>query len=98
MIKVQGVNIFPGQIEELMKSVPGLSSEYQIVIEHTDGKDIMTLRVEVETGADSQRVASAIIAAFKAKIGIKIECETLEIGGLPRSEKKSKRVFDYREA
>lgn len=97
MIKVKGVNIFPGQIEELIKSVPGLSSEYQIVIAHTDGKDTMTLRVEVEAGADKEKVANGVMAAFKAKIGIKIECEALDIGGLPRSEKKSKRVFDYRE-
>ena len=97
MIKVKGVNIFPGQIEELIKSVPGLSSEYQIVIAHTDGKDTMTLRVEVESGADKEKVANGVMAAFKAKIGIKIECEALDIGGLPRSEKKSKRVFDYRE-
>ncbi|MBQ2707648.1 MAG: phenylacetate--CoA ligase [Clostridia bacterium] len=97
MIKVKGVNIFPGQIEELIKSVPGLSSEYQIVIAHTDGKDTMTLRVEVESGADKAAVANGVMAAFKSKIGIKIECEALDIGGLPRSEKKSKRVFDYRE-
>ncbi|MBE6611871.1 MAG: phenylacetate--CoA ligase [Ruminococcaceae bacterium] len=97
MIKVKGVNIFPGQIEELIKSVPGLSSEYQIVIAHTDGKDTMTMRVEAEAGADKEKVAMGVMAAFKAKIGIKIECEVLDIGGLPRSEKKSKRVFDYRE-
>ncbi len=97
MIKVKGVNIFPGQIEELIQSVPGLSSEYQIVIAHTEGKDIMTMRVEAEEGADKAKVANGVIAAFKTKIGIKIECEALNIGELPRSEKKSKRVFDYRE-
>ena len=57
----------------------------------------MTLRVEVEAGADKSAVAGGVMAAFKSKIGIKIECEALDIGGLPRSEKKSKRVFDYRE-
>ncbi|MBQ8510119.1 MAG: phenylacetate--CoA ligase [Clostridia bacterium] len=97
MIKVKGVNIFPGQIEDIIKSVPGLSSEYQIVIAHTDGKDTMTMRVEVEPGADKDTVAAGVITTFKAKIGIKIDCEALDIGGLPRSEKKSKRVFDYRE-
>ena len=55
------------------------------------------MRVEVEAGADKEKVANGVMAAFKAKIGIKIECEALDIGGLPRSEKKSKRVFDYRE-
>ncbi len=97
MIKVKGVNIFPGQIENVIKAVPGLSSEYQIVIAHTEGKDVMTLRVEVEPGADKRSVSEAVVGTFKAKIGIKISCEALDIGDLPRSEKKSKRVFDYRE-
>ena len=34
---------------------------------------------------------------WRAGEGFDFVCEALDIGGLPRSEKKSKRVFDYRE-
>lgn len=96
MIKVKGVNIYPGQIEDTLKLVPGLSSEYQIILEHVSGRDSMTLRVESVRGASKEAVSAAVISTFKAKIGIKIDCEVLELGELPRSEKKSKRVFDNR--
>ena len=96
MIKVKGVNIYPGQIEDTLKLVPGLSSEYQIILEHVSGRDRMTLRVESVRGASKEAVSAAVISTFKAKIGIKIDCEVLELGELPRSEKKSKRVFDNR--
>ena len=96
MIKVKGVNIYPGQIEDALKLVPGLSSEYQILIDHEDGRDKMTLRVESVRGASKDAVAAAVEGTFKTRIGIKIDCEVLELGELPRSEKKSKRVFDNR--
>ncbi|MFA6947492.1 MAG: phenylacetate--CoA ligase, partial [Eubacteriales bacterium] len=97
MIKVKGVNIYPGQIEDVMKDVGNISSEYQIIIDHVDGKDVMTIKVEVKDGHDRAETAERVEVVFKSRIGIKIECECVDIGGLPRSEKKTKRVFDYRE-
>ena len=97
MVKVKGVNIFPSQIEEMLSGVDGASSEYQVRIEHTNGKDVLTLIVEAEQGADKAVTASAIGKAFKGKIGIAAEIQTVNMGELPRSEKKSKRVYDYRE-
>lgn len=97
MIKVKGVNIYPGQIEDALKCVDGLSSEYQVVIDHVDGKDNMTLKVETRTDADKAKVGEEIQHIFKQKIGIRIQVECLNLGDLPRSEKKSKRVFDYRD-
>ncbi len=96
MIKVKGVNIFPGQIEDVLKTVAGLSSEYRVIIDHIHGKDHMLLRVEAENGADLAALAASVIALFKIKIGIKIDCECLPIGSLPRSEKKTTRVQDNR--
>ncbi len=96
MIKVKGVNIYPGQIEDAIRCVEGLSSEYQVIIEHLDGKDMMTLKVETRENADKHQVIKDILRTFKVKIGIKISCECVSIGDLPRSEKKSKRVYDYR--
>jgi phenylacetate-CoA ligase len=41
----------PGQIDELLKSVDGASSEYQVIIDHLNGKDILTLFVRTEADA-----------------------------------------------
>lgn len=95
MVKVKGVNIFPSQIDEILATVDGVSSEYQVMIDHLGGKDIMTLFFEVST-ADKKAIEHAVKDAFKAKIGIVIVPKAVEIGELPRSEKKSTRIFDNR--
>lgn len=96
MIKVKGVNIYPGQIENTLTNVKGVSSEYQVIIEHFEGKDRMTLRVEAPDESSFDDIALRVEDTFKKLIGIKIICECVAMGSLPRSEKKSKRVFDKR--
>jgi phenylacetate-CoA ligase len=97
MVKVKGVNLYPGQIEDILSHVPGLASEYAIVIEYRDGKESLTLRTECLGGADKEEVSQQVEQVFKAKIGLRIRCEALNLGELPRSEKKTKRVHDYRQ-
>lgn len=96
MIKVKGVNIFPGQIDEILKEAEGVSSEYQVMIDHLNGRDIMTLFVEGESGVDKSKVETELKYLFKARIGIAIAAQVVGIGDLPRSEKKSTRIFDNR--
>lgn len=97
MVKVKGVNIYPGQIDGVLKSCEGVSSEYQVHVVHENGRDIFKLLVERKDGSNAENVAKNVADTFKHKIGIKIEVEAVSIGDLPRSEKKSKRIFDYRE-
>lgn len=96
MVKVKGVNIYPGQIEDVLRDIPGVSSEYQVMIDHLYGKDIMTLFFETDPGADKDAVALDVQREFKAKVGLTIIPKPVAIGELPRSEKKSTRVFDNR--
>lgn len=96
MIKVKGVNIFPSQIDELLSTIEGASSEYQVMIDHLGGRDILTLFVEANPEVDKAALERTIKFRFKEKIGISIACKPVEIGDLPRSEKKSTRIFDNR--
>ena len=96
MIKVKGVNIFPSQIEELLKGIDGASSEYQVMIDHLNGKDILTLFVEKEADFNQVLLADEIGHLFKTKIGISAVVKPVELGDLPRSEKKSTRIYDNR--
>ena len=94
MIKVKGVNIFPSQIEELLSSIAGVSSEYRLTIEHLQGRDHCILSAEAESGADAERLRTEVQSLFKTKIGITVQTEITPLGTLPRSEKKTKRVID----
>ncbi len=96
MVKVKGVNIFPSQIDAMLSAIPGASSEYQFMLDHLNGKDICTLFVELDAGIDREIMEKIIGETFKAKIGIQVNVKPVSIGELPRSEKKSTRVFDNR--
>lgn len=97
MVKVKGVNIFPGQIDDILREVENASSEYQVFIDHEDGRDRMTVFVEtaLEEG-DRKPFEKALKDAFKSHINVGIVPKAVAMGELPRSEKKSTRIFDYR--
>ncbi len=96
MVKVKGVNIFPSQIDEMLTKIEGASSEYQVMIDHLDGKDILTLFVEQEDGFNKSALEENLKEAFKNSIGIDANIMVVSMGDLPRSEKKTTRVFDNR--
>ena len=97
MVKVKGVNIFPGQIDELLSGIYGVSSEYMAVLEHKNGKDSMTLNFEVTgEGPSAEELERYVVQRFKTKIGITISAHAVAIGELPRSMKKTKRIYDNR--
>lgn len=96
MIKIKGVNVFPSQIEEVLKEFPEVSSEYQIRISHLEGRDTMRLYVETNGTVDFLDLAGRIATKVKSRIGFTPLVKVVELGLLPRSEKKSKRVIDER--
>ncbi|MFI3209228.1 MAG: phenylacetate--CoA ligase [Eubacteriales bacterium] len=98
MIKVRGMNIFPSQIEEALHMVDGVSSEYQVMIDHLNGKDIMTVFFEslVEDPDQLKIIEHLLREVCKAKINVLIVPKAVGMGELPRSEKKSSRIFDNR--
>ena len=97
MVKVKGVNIFPGQIDEILKAIPSASSEYQVFIDHENGRDRMTVFVETDIDEDKKKdFERELKEEFKSKINVGIVPKAVAVGDLPRSEKKSTRIFDYR--
>ena len=92
MVKVKGVNIFPSQIDEMLGTVTGASSEYQFMIDHLEGRDICTLFVECEDNVNRYSLEMETKEKFKARIGISVNVMPVAIGELPRSE-KNRRVY-----
>jgi phenylacetate-CoA ligase len=98
MVKVKGVNIYPGQVDDVLKHIEGVSSEYQIVLDRFEAKDSMLLRFELQQGFTAADAEMRVKKYFKTKVGLSINTEALPLGGLPRSEKKTARVIDNRYA
>ena len=101
MIIFRAVNIYPGQVDHVLSGIEGIGSEYQIILDRKeDGRDYMTLKVEREQGMDSSsndELGQQIGAEIKKQIMVSVGIELVDYGSLPRSERKSKRVFDNRD-
>ncbi|HHU51466.1 MAG TPA: phenylacetate--CoA ligase [Firmicutes bacterium] len=99
MIKIHGVNIYPGQLEHVLQITSGLSSEYEITITRKEGRDSLIIKVESTEGPEVwEHLGTSLARNIKTKIGISAQCIVTEIGALRRSEKKTKRVYDLRKS
>jgi len=100
MFIIRAVNIYPGQVDHILSNTQGVGSEYQIHLDRKeDGKDYMTIKVERREGGNSAEdpaLAIIIEEAIKKQILVSGKVVIVDYGTLPRSERKSKRVFDNR--
>lgn len=99
MFKVHGVNIFPSQVEEILGRVDGVSSEYRVDIAHDDAinRDIIMVTAEADGRVDFAATAANIKSLFKSVLSVTPKVNIVPLQTLPRSEKKTQRVFDHRE-
>jgi len=101
MFIVRAVNIYPGQIDHVLSQISEIGSEYQVHLERSqDGRDYMTLKVERRPRykpQDNEKIASRVSQEIRKHILVSAKVEVLEHGTLPRTERKSKRVFDHRD-
>jgi phenylacetate-CoA ligase len=100
MFIFRAVNIYPGQIDHVLSHIRGVGSEYQVNLFHReDGRDVMLIKVERDQEAlpeGDRMLAEAIAAEIRKQIMVRVQVEILDYGSLPRTERKSKRVFDNR--
>jgi phenylacetate-CoA ligase len=101
MIIFRAVNIYPGQVDHVLSGIDGIGSEYQVVLDRgKDGRDYMTVKVERDQGVESAQdkgLSKIIGDEIKKQIMVSPSVELVDYGYLPRSERKTKRVFDNRE-
>lgn len=96
-----GVNVFPSDIEHVIRKFDALTGEYRINI--VEDRHITKFTVEVEkredVAIDTEVLREQVIYEIKIKLGIKPkEVIILEEGTLPRATHKAKRIVDLREA
>jgi phenylacetate-CoA ligase len=100
MFIFRAVNVYPGQVDEVLSTIPDISCEYQVILDRRDdGKEYMTLKVECGQDAgsvDYDAIGKKVAAKIKSSIMVSSEVDVVAYGALPRSERKSKRFFDNR--
>ncbi|MCL2265415.1 MAG: phenylacetate--CoA ligase [Treponema sp.] len=102
MLIINGVNVFPSQIEEVIMSMKEVGNNYLIVVEKDGALDRLTVKTEVnaETFMDDSRLLNAlkdkIAETLQVSISIRAKVELHESGSLPISQGKAVRVQDTR--
>ena len=100
MIIFRGVNIYPGQISDVLRTFPEAAGEYNIQLWRDDGgRDIMLLKVERSPAADKDNdpnLAGAILRTMQQRVMVSPQVEIVDPGMLPRFMGKAKRVEDKR--
>ncbi|MGE5607854.1 MAG: phenylacetate--CoA ligase family protein [Bacillota bacterium] len=89
MLIVKGVNFFPRQVEQALMEIPGVRSNYQIIIEEVNGVKDVRINVEADPGVTGYMVEKHL----KEALGFSPKGDVFPVGGLPRQEGKAKRVF-----
>lgn len=102
MLIVNGVNVFPSQVEHVLSSVDGISLNYQIIADKKGYLDILEVMVEVtnDMPMDSigalDRLQKNIQNELLSNLYIKAMVKLVEPRSIERSVGKAVRVIDKR--
>ncbi len=102
MLIIKGVNIFPIQVEKKLMEIPGVGTDYVIVLEREGFNDVMTVKVEVQKESFNgdllhlEALQKKIVEALKSDILITPKVVLVAPGSLPKTEGKAVRVIDNR--
>lgn len=97
--KVKGVLLAPSAIEDVVRSIPGLGNEFEVIVDRKGDAETITLKVET-----AEELTKDAIEGLKGKLATELRLKTnlgynLEIfspHSLPRYEVKAKRFKDLR--
>lgn len=90
MLVVRGVNIFPGAIEDIVRSFPEVI-EHRLIVEPRGSLD--ELRLEIE---DRLELPGRVADELRLRLGLRVEVAAVPLGSLPRFEGKGRRLIDNR--
>lgn len=102
MLIINGVNVFPSQIEEVIMKMPEIGNNYLIRVQKQGSLDKLTVKVEVtaslfsDDSRDLEHIRRRIQTDLQAVVFIRPAVELHEPGALPVSQGKAVRVLDER--
>ena len=96
--KVKGVLLAPAAIEEVVRSIPELSDEYEVMVTKKGDLDNITLKVELKPGLEGKReeVEARLVDQLRLKTNLRYNLEFHPYGSLPRYTLKARRFKDLR--
>jgi phenylacetate-CoA ligase len=99
MLIIRGVNVYPSQVEEQVLTIEALAPHYLIEVTRSGNLDSVTIKVERKpdtSPGEKDAAATLLCHRIKSYIGISSTVVVCEVGEIPRSLGKAKRVLDKR--
>jgi phenylacetate-CoA ligase len=99
IIKVKGVLLAPASIEEVVRAIPELSNEYEVLVTKKGDMDDITLKVELVSKQKSNNIdeiKARLVNQLKIKTNLRYNVEFHDYGTLPRHNAKARRFKDLR--
>jgi phenylacetate-CoA ligase len=98
MLNVRGVTLFPSAVENLLRQIPELGDEFQIVLDSPrEGQERLRVLVELRsTDVNETALAERVQTGMRSSFDLHAEVEIVPPGGLPKTEFKARRVRDER--
>jgi phenylacetate-CoA ligase len=99
LINLRGIKMFPIQIEEAVRALPGTGDEFEIVLStDSGGLDVMTVRCEHSDHANgAAALRQRLEDEIRSRCEVRVAAEVLAPGTLPKTEFKAQRVKDRRQ-
>lgn len=98
MKKVRGVIVYPGRVEEIVRAHESVD-EFQIVFRRVEGLDDILVRIDPASAlgpTERRGMQQRLTDDLRVGLGIRVNVELTEPGGLPRWDHKARRVRDER--
>ncbi len=96
--KIKGVLVAPSAIEEVVRSIKGLSNEFEVLVTKKGDLDDITLKIELlpEEEASRELILIQLKDQLRVKTNLGYNIEVHPYQSLPRYEVKAKRFKDLR--
>jgi len=100
MLIIRGVNLFPSDVEAVVRHDDDFTGEYRLVVTRENHLDTLTVEVERRAGCAVPQadLAARLTRRLKGVTGVGAKVSILDADTLPRATHKAKRVEDRRGA
>lgn len=95
---MKGVLLAPTAIEEVVRGIPELGDEYEVIVKKKGDMDDISLKVELQPEAEHRKkeVLGVLNDQLRVKTNLRYNISFHPYGSLPRYDVKAKRFKDLR--
>lgn len=102
MLIIRGVNVFPSQVEHALLQIPGVTPQYQLIVDRVGSLDTLEVQVEMDrtlisdTVRDIEDLRKRIAQQLASDVLVNCQVKLCQPGTLPRTDGKAKHIVDKR--